>query len=344
MTKFGGDSSPFTDFGITGHIIPSGVHYETKSDVLSNCTSLNIPHWDELIGADTVRIELCNPMARTKAKAEVTDVIAAQKADLYRRSGNAASKELVRLDDITSYGELLAQAAYWLSTDPCDGVIVPLRGGIVPSRQIDVMKEYKLEPLLLPFTQGANKKDYEQCRHELAQYLSGRLTEEYARVVIIDTADGGNGSVALAELLTDVHSDLFPNVRLCADFLLFFDVQGNNSWFPPESRDICRFSNDKLHLRVVGCRTTSLITESWDEALGLNAGWNEDGTPRIIAAPFAGKVLVQDRNGGIYEYDVERMDQFVTDLLASEVSDAVRTTDGLRFECDVWEKYGEQPE
>ncbi len=86
------------------------------------------------------------------------------------------------------------------------------------------------------------------------------------------------------------------------------------------------------------------MAEDWDEALGVKATWDSNGKPHIAVIPSKGRIVVQSHNGSLKEYETERLDQFVNELLANEVSDAVVTDDQLKHERDVWQNYHKEQE
>ncbi len=334
-----GPRGPIIDLGLSNHIIPSGIHVGAPSGFITAAMPQGLSEFEQLPKDSPVTIEITNPMPRTYTVAAKVEEVGSDGADKYLFSTMKEGR-LVRLQDITEYGELLKRAAEWLQKFPCDGVIVPLRGGVKPFTQLDVLTEFKHSPCWLPFTQGANYVNHEQIREILKQYVEPRMEDGPARLVVIDTADSGHSSHALATILKELHSGLPASTKWVVDFVLFFESEGGKKPCPPLSRSIPTLNTDRLRFRVYACGTTSLLAEDWDEALGVRATWDSNGKPHIAVIPSKGRIIVQSCDDSLKEYETERLDQFVDELLANEVSDAVVTDEHLRHERDVWHKYG----
>lgn len=330
---------PIIDLGLSNHIIPSGIHVGVPSDFITTIMPQGLSELGNLPKNKPLSIEICNPMPRTYTVAIQVEEVSGGDADKYLFSGNNKQGKLVRLQDITEYGDLLKRAAEWLQKFPCDGVVVPLRGGIKPFTQLDVLTQFKNTPCWLPFTQGANYLNRDQIRDILKKYIEPRMTDGSARFVVIDTADSGHSSHALATILKELHSCFSSSTKWNVDFVLFFESEEGRKPCPPLSRSIPTLNTDRLRFRVYACGTTSLLAEDWDEALGVKATWDSNGKPHIAVIPSKGRIVVQSHNGSLKEYETERLDQLVDELLATEVSDAVVTDAQLKYERDVWQNY-----
>lgn len=286
-----------------------------------------------------ISISIYNPMARTYTVVEQTDEVESVDASKFLCNVKRRDSRLVRMKDITEYGELLEKVALWLQSVTCDGVIVPLRGGIKPFTQLNALANLKYAPCWLPFTQGANGLNKDEIRTALKDYLESHLQQEKTRLVVVDTADSGDSSLALAEILKSLREEAGGTASWEVTFILFFESQNGKKWCPPKSTCIPHLNGEKIRFRVFRCGTTSLITEDWDEGLGIKAEWKPEGKPQVSVIPSAGIVIVEDYTGRLRQYKVERLDQFIDELLAKEVSDAVMTNDLVKYERDVWQQH-----
>lgn len=328
---------PYFDLGQSDAIVPSGVHFGVPLNYIPNTIQLGKPDWGSMQDATDLTISICNPMPKEKLCVVQVDEIAAFDSKSYRH-GKRDSK-LVRLRDVTDYGELLSNAAKWVQACGYDGIIVPLRGGVKPFIQINVLTEMRFKPCWLPFTQGANGVNEEQIRYYLKGQLNVWANKSPLKIAVVDTADSGDSSLMLASVCRSLRKEWKDKSRWAIDFILFFESQDGAKQCPPKSCRIPGMSTDNLVFRVFACGTPSLISEDWDEALGIRTIWKDGEPPEVITVPSKGRLLIQDYDGTLREFVADRLDQFTDQILGKEASNAVVTDPSLTFDRDVWQNY-----
>lgn len=325
------------DLGHPGVLIPSGIHIGVPLDYLTRVIPLPAPDWEALRNVEHVTVSVCNPMPDTPCPITQVDEVPADEASAYLQSHRET--RIIRLQDVTMYGDLLAQVAKWLQICGYDGIIVPVRGGVKPFTQLNVLTEMRFEPCLLPFTQGANRLNEEQVRDYLKNYLERRAGNSPLKLSVVDTADSGHSALCLAEICRSLRRDWRGSGAWAIDFILFFEFQDGSKRYPPKSFHIPKLSSSKLVFRVFACGTPSLLVEDWDEALGIKTVWRDGRTPEFVLVPSKGRLVIQDYDGILRQYEAERLDLFTDQILGQEASDAVITDQSLRFHHDVWQKY-----
>lgn len=324
-------------FGDIFHHIPSGVHVPLPAQyVVTQVPAM--PSLDGLFDGDTPpTIELCNPMAVYRVPPRKSDEVPAHKGGLYL----AGRPELVvvRRAALDDYATALVRIGKELQSVGYHNVVVPLRGGLKPWVQLDVITELKLNDCLLPFTQGANGIDKDQIRHHLKAFTDVRPAVSPYRLAVVDTANSGHSSNMLADIIKSIWSERADGSAWVADFYLLFAETIPRRSQPPKSREIEPKSTHGLTFRVYPHCVPDLIVEDWDAALGIKCLWRDGSKPGLEVVPSKGSMAVQEHDGRLHVIEADRLDRETDMLLGEAVSDAVRTEPGFHHTKDVWPAY-----
>jgi hypothetical protein len=156
---------------------------------------------------------------------------------------------------LEDFAENLVNLRKTLDQNRYHAVIVPLRGGLKPWVQLDVSGQHHDTVIWLPYTGASQRKMDERIRWYLRRDIAPFTEEAELRLAVVDTGEGGNGSTTLAELIHECHKQ-DTRRRWLVDIHLIYQ-----SVYPPLSRSIPNFSNDKLHFNPYPWKVQSLIME-----------------------------------------------------------------------------------
>lgn len=320
------------------HHVPSGSHLGPQFDLNAISQPVVVPPLDRLFnGKAPPTVALCNPMPAYQVPVPKVDEVDPGKARLY--VAERPKLTVVRRSSLDAYAAELVRIGKELQSVGYHGVVVPLRGGLKPWVQLDVVTELKLHDCWLPFTQGANGVDRDQIRHYLASFLSARPPVTPFRLAVVDTANSGHSSCMLADVIKSVWSDRGDASEWAVDFYLLFEATSTARRQPPKSRDIGPKSNTRLQFRVFPRPVPDLVVEDWDEALGVKCLWRDGTTPALEVIPSKGVLAIQERDGRLHIIEADRLDRETDLLLGEAVSEAVVTEPGFEHTHDVWPAY-----
>jgi hypothetical protein len=155
------------------------------------------------------------------------------------------------------------------------------------------------------------------------------------RVLVVDTAIGGNGAKDLSEMICEVCADsFFPNIEVT--FYLLHDIcRGKKA--VPRIEAVRSASTDKVRFTVHRHSVRSLIVEDWDEALGIELRL-ERGVFRVEPRRSPGMFYLRG-TGGVRELETSDLSQLLQQKMAESTSDAVRTHPRFTQIGEVWMKY-----
>jgi hypothetical protein len=318
--------------------IPSGVHIGPATNEWAIVVSPKMPPMDELSGGLLqVTIPLCNPMPIRRPEIVLVEEVAPIWSDKYLIE--RPKLKVIHADKIYAYSDELVRIAREIQSRSYHGLIVPLRGGLKPWLQLDVMTELQIHDCWLPFTQGSNGLDRDQIRHHLVDFINSCEPTSPLKLAVVDTANSGHSSNQLAEIIRSIHTDRADGAHWQVHFYLIFEQTNPTRHHPPLSAEIPGKSNERLHFDVFPHAVPDLIAEDWDEALGIKCGWEDGLTPEIRIFPSRGRFALQEGSGYLKVIESDRLDRYTDLLLGEAVSDNVITLPGFRHTHDVWARF-----
>lgn len=190
------------DFEYNHALIPSGIFVQQSPQYVAKPVPL-IEFREPASPLSKLDIQLCNPMPIRPVEAVVVQEVQSKFAAELQR--NLHRVPIIGVQELYSYAERLLEIGRTLATQSYDIVAIPLRGGLKPWLQLDVLREFSQTPLWLPYTAGSQGKYDEQILHVLEEGLSIHASAADLRIAVVDTAISGDGSLHLAELLARHH-------------------------------------------------------------------------------------------------------------------------------------------
>jgi hypothetical protein len=322
-------------------IIPSGIHIGPSYQDLVLVSDPRMPPIEHLFcGLTPPNIDLCNPMPVNQPKIVTIDEI--EPAWAYDYLSERPKLHVVRGDRLSAYADELVKVSRSIQTVGYHGVLVPLRGGLKPWLQIDVVTEMRFDDCCIPFTQGANGVDVEPIRNRIESFLKSCPDVSTFKLAIVDTADSGHSSRMMAEIIKSIRTDRKDKANWQVHFYLIFEEGTPARRQPPLSAEIPGKSNHQVKFVVIPHSVPDLISEDWDEALGIKCGWKDGSIPQVYVVPSKGIVAIQRTDGGLRLVESNRLDRYTDILLSEAVSDCVVTHPEYTFSEDIWPKYRHQ--
>jgi hypothetical protein len=278
-----------------------------------------------------LKIELCNPMQSRIVEAVVVQEVKPKFFDSLRN--NMDRVPVIQVRELYSYAEMLLEIGRELARQNYDIVIIPLRGGLKPWLQLDVLREFRQPPLWLPYTAGSQGKFDDQIMHVLYEGFKTKESTASLRFAVVDTAISGHGSAHLAEILNTFHSQDNKRQWSC-DFHL---LHARNRT-PTETARI-KPSHDNLKFSVILWPVEHLLVEDWNEAIGLVVNW--EGNQRVVIKQCAteGQLLLRRLDGSGQLIESAEMHAYLDVLLGDALSEYVQTDPALEYQRDVWQRY-----
>lgn len=312
-------------------LIPSGVFIQ-KSQPYYTVPLPPISFKDAESPLSSFDIQLCNPMPVRPVDAVIVKEVQPKFATAFQNECHRLP--VIGMQELYSYAEQLLEIGRTLASRPYDFVVIPLRGGLKPWLQLDVLREFRQAPLWLPYTVGSQGKFDEQVLDVLEQGFATHEGVSELKIAVIDTAISGDGSLHLAELLAQHHLSDKRQRWICHFHLLHAKER-----FPLKSRHIPELSNERLEFNVVTWPVDHLLVEDWNEAIGLEVCWEGNTRAIIKHCSTEGRLLLKRNDGAVQLIESQELHHYVDLLLGDAVSEYVRHDEKLVYQKDVWQRY-----
>lgn len=319
------------EFDYRHAIIPSGM-YVQPSPVPVVHSLQPITFVDAASPRTTLRIELCNPMPVRPVEAIVVQEVRPAFAAEFERTLHRVP--IIGTSELYNFAEQLLEIGRILAGRVYDVVIIPLRGGLKPWLQLDVLREFRQQPLWLPYTAGSQRTHDEQITHILHEGLAPHERAARLKIAIVDTAISGDGSYHLAELLSDTHRRNAKQRWEC-DFHLLHTRER----YPAKTGRIPELQHDQLAFSVTLWPVDHLLVEDWNEAIGLEVQWEGNSRAIIKHCSTEGHLLLRREDGSVQHIESPELHHYMDVLLGDAVSEHVRHDPYLQFQGDVWGRY-----
>jgi hypothetical protein len=115
--------------------------------------------------------------------------------------------KVVKRADLVDYADTVPEIRKTLDAYHYHAVIVPYRGALKPWLQLSVLAQHADTIIELPFTGASQRKNDERLRWYLWQGLARFFEEGELRIAVVDTGEGGHGSVTITDLLRQCHRE-----------------------------------------------------------------------------------------------------------------------------------------
>ncbi len=319
-------------------IIPSGSFSGYSSYI-------TCPNYDDYqtFGRDnslTGAIELYNPMKIPDMTVDSNIVVEESRkyAEKIFNEYKSTDPKVIDIKEVNKYADEIIKLGVSLKSIKYDVLICPLRGALKPTNYLKTMGVVENEINWLIFT-GATSEypDYNKLIiKNLKEILErSKPNSELFRISIIDTAIGGNGSNKLADLIKEVKKDYSNTSHWEVRFYLLHYPKyrsSTNKIYSIESKN-----SSELRFIIERFEVDNLIIEDWEAAIGLNVFLNGNSI-RIKNSIQDGRIFLLDKEK-VCIVDSTEISHYVDVLIASNISDAIRTHPKLTFVKEVWQDY-----
>ncbi len=281
-------------------------------------------------------VVICNPMPRRSVDLALIDAVAPPAAD--QLVAGLRNPERV-IDDtaLATYARRVVEIGIDALIVESQLMIFPLRGGLKPGLQLEVLTEYHLPTLWLPFTAGS-QGGYDPSVAGLLREAFEKLLAEgrELRISVVDTAISGHGARHLAVIMADVLSRYAPRT---SDVVFY--VLHDQARFPGESNALEGLTTPHVAFRRRLYPVDSLLVEDWAEAIGVEVAF-DGGIPILIKPTTTEGQLIVRSNEGIRIYQSQELSHAVDLLIAKSIDEEIRTYPEAAHLRDVWQRYVER--
>lgn len=181
-------------------IIPSGIHY--GQPVRPVAVGLSPPPDLTGVPLDQIQVEMCNPMERQPIAHSILEEAPLRFLDDLHGKYKA---KVVRRGDLIDYADTIPEIRKTLDAYCYHAVIVPYRGALKPWLQLSVLAQHADRVIEVPFTWASQQKNDERLRWYLWEGIAPFSEKAELRLAVVDTVEGGNSSVTMADLLRELH-------------------------------------------------------------------------------------------------------------------------------------------
>ena len=240
---------------------------------------------------------------------------------------------LITRDEIAKYAESLLQIHQMIDAQHPQKLVFPVRGGVKPGLQLEVMRKFTIPSVWLPFTGGGGGGYHSEIRWAIDDIFKNMDLKNGLVLSIVDTAISGHSVRQLAKYIyerTQTESKL-PFLRC------YFNVLYSSS-YPTKIGCIAALSSDKLSFKVYPQCVSSLLVEDWSPAIGWEVEY-EGGKGIVKPSVREGELLLGTEKGQIFHLRSDRLDLVIDRELARSISDQINTEPSYQWMADVWQEY-----
>jgi hypothetical protein len=244
----------------------------------------------------------------------------------------------INADHIDSYADTSVKLTAAVTATGAACRLAPLRGAARPCMLVEVMSRGKVEFEFFNFRQGSSRKRDAEIRSELLAILQRKdLGQELYRIQVVDTAIGGQGIVALVELLKDIHDQqaAFSNQSWIIDIHLLHPTNGHENVNRMDS--VQRRTTDRFQVMVNRYPVPDLVVEDYDEALGFTLE-REGSTYVAKPSVVSGRFLLKT-NGGLRLIESEDLSRTFDEFMCEAVTNSLLTDPNRALVSVVWQDY-----
>jgi hypothetical protein len=268
--------------------------------------------------------EISNPMFPRAPEARIMERTTAEFIGELKEAHKDA--RVIDSRELAGYADRLVDIGKRLAREPIDLMIVPFRGGLTPSLQLQVMNQFHYPCLPVGFSAGSQEKH----QKEIEEYLASRL-DDYAwksdlRIGVVDTAIRGDGSLSLAQILLGAKRR-FERSRWLVNFHLLYAEDGKYE-HPVKADGIPGLSTGEIIFALNRHPVPSLLVEDWDEGIGLRAVW-ENGIC-VYKRTAGGSVIAKQPDGKVLMYQSSELPRLIDSMLSNSVTEAIVSDPSLR--------------
>ncbi len=242
---------------------------------------------------------------------------------------------VVTRGQLDGYGSQLVVLGRQLQAAQHDLVVFPLRGGLKPGLQLEVLTEYRLPVEWLPFTGGSNGTLDAQVLAVLQRRIAPIVAGKGAPISIcaVDTSISGDSALRLAGLFRTTLEQLHAVGAGVVFYLLH-----EHSRYPWRSLEINALSTRAVSFMVHCVGVDSLLVEDWSEAFGVRVVPDAGGIVVLKPAATEGSVILRD-DEAVRIVSSPELNHLVDVLIAKAVAEDIQTDPRARHIGDVWERY-----
>ena len=321
----------FNKLNVNLILIPSGTFHINEPTITRSDTSELFTYGSS--GFDS--LEVFNPMKRpdSQINSQTLDVAKIEIASQFIEHYKKADTQIINESHIEKYADELVKLGLDMKRRSFDCLICPLRGALKPTLQLKIMNATGDNIDFLPYTQGSSGKRDALIMNELQKIIEKRQNDrDNFRIAILDTAIGGQSANRLAALLTEIRK--YHNQKhWSVTFYLLHPPIANIQ----NIEKIKSLSNERTTFNVKRYPVDHLLVEDWDPAIGISISYLDDHI-ELKHSVTTGRLILKGRDK-ISVIDSSEMANLMDVLIASGVSDAIRTHPLLEYSHDVWPEY-----
>jgi hypothetical protein len=240
--------------------------------------------------------------------------------------------------NIDAYADTAVKLAANVASINAECRLAPLRGAARPCMLVEVMTRGEVEFEFFNFRQGSSRGRDAEIRSDLLGILQRKNpNQETYRIQVVDTAIGGQGIVALVELLKELHDQhpSFSRQYWLIDIHLLHPTNGHENVNRMES--VQSHSTERFQLLMNRYPVPDLIVEDYDEALGFTL--EREGSV-YVAKPsvVAGRFLLK-ANGIISLIESEDLSRTFDEFMCEAVTNSLLTDPNRELIKVIWQDY-----
>lgn len=244
----------------------------------------------------------------------------------------------INAEHIDSYADTAVKLAAAVTATAAACRLAPLRGAARPCMLVEVMSCGNVEFEFFNFRQGSSRQRYSEIRSELLAILQRKDPgQELYRIQVVDTAIGGNGIVALVDLLKALHDGRadFAKQAWVVDIHLLHPTNGHENVNRMDS--VIRQTTDRFQVMMNRYPVPDLIVEDYDEALGFTLE-REGSTYLAKPSVVAGRFLLKT-NGVLSLIESEDLSRTFDEFMCEAVTNSLLTDPNRELVSVVWQDY-----
>lgn len=272
----------------------------------------------------SVKVEVANPMTTQPVQYTVRESAPAQFTYELKEAYKGA--RIISTEALDGYADQLVAIGKTLAAQPIDLMIVPFRGGLTPSLQLQVINKLSYPTLPLGFSAGSQPQNWKRIGDELVASLEKYRERSSLVIGVIDAAVRGDSSLSLANIMRELKAHFGGQPWRVVFHLLYSDEKYSTPFL---ANGIPGLSVDEIVFEVVLHKVPSLLVDDWNEGIGLRADWKNGVC--YYKKTSSGHILAKQPDGSVAVLESPELPRLLDSPIAQSVTDSMLSDPNLRL-------------